>query len=350
MHHLTNGWTKSGTKALLIGFGATLALSACGSPSASETGSDSEESHELRAIGTLPIDNYGSEALTMFTEAVGETTDGSVAIEGFPAGQLYNDADAAEAIPSGAADMGIVQMDYWTGKSPLLGALYIPMIYDSKDHFYEAREGMQDALDQELQETANVKLVGWFNYAPQTIASTKEISTIEDFDGQKLRGWGEYSSGFLAAAGSDAVVMSSTEVYDAIQKGTIDGAMSAWTSMTGRSFYEVAPFMMDTPLQPVTAYAIVVNMDTWEKLSEDQQNAIVEAAEETDTWSDQAMDDLTAESIEFLKGEGTTITTVEGEAFKKIQESTVPELSELYLKNTNDDGQALLDIIEDTRG
>jgi TRAP-type C4-dicarboxylate transport system substrate-binding protein len=336
-------------KAVALGITAIVALTSCGA-SSGDANSDGGAIEELRAIGTLPIGSYGSEALELFKESVEGSTSGSVLIETFPAGQLYNDKDAAEAIPSGAADIGVVQMDFWTGKSPLLGALYIPMIYDDKEHFYAARAAMTEILDEELQGTANVKVVGWFNLTSQTIATSTQVSSSDDFSGQKLRGWGEYSSGFLQAAGADAVVMSSTEVYDGIQKGTIDGTMSAWGSMVDRSFYEVAPFMIDMSLQPSTAYAVVVNLDVWDRLSAEQQTALEAAGAEMDTWSDAEMETVTADSITALEAEGVTITTIEGDAFRQLRDDTVPELKERYLTNTNGEGAPLLDIIEDTRG
>ncbi|WP_256840337.1 TRAP transporter substrate-binding protein [Ornithinimicrobium faecis] len=322
-----------------------LLLAACGGTE----GGGSGDTTDLRAIGTLPIGNYGSDALEMMKESIEEQTDGSVTVTTFPAGQLYNDSAAVDAIPGGQADIGIVQMDFWTGKVNVLGALYIPMLYDSPSHFYDARAQMVDTLNENMQEHANSRIVGWFNYSPQTLVTSAPVNSVDDFTGMKIRGWGEYSSAFFDAAGADAVVMSAGDVYDAIQRGTIDGALSAWTSMEDRSFYEVGSYMYDANIQPVTAYALVINNDVWEGLSDEEQAAIQTAGEEMDQWSAEQMDTLTADSIEYVQEQGIEIIEWDESTFREIQDATLGELRELYEHNTGGEGAPLLDMVEDAR-
>lgn len=303
----------------------------------------------VRAIGTLPINSYGTTGLDDFKKSVEKSSNGSLKVETYPAGQLYSDKDAPNVIPNGSVDVGIVNTDFWTGKDPLVGILMIPMLYDSYEHFYSAREKMFDQLDKSLQKKANVKLIGWLNYSTQTIGSKSKIATIDDFPRKRMRGWGQYSSSFFKYAGSDTIVMGAGDVYDALAKGTIDGEMSAWVSQLDRKFYEVASYMTDMSLLPATSYAVVVNMNTWKKLSADQQKVMQSAATDLDKWSREKNKEDTDKSIALLKKRNVKITTITGSAYEKIRDKTLPQLKKEYLSETGEEGTALWETVERAR-
>ena len=304
---------------------------------------------KLIMIGTLPVNSYGTVALDDFKKKVEERTNGTVLIETFPAGQLYNDQDAVNVIPTGSADMGIVQLDFWTGKVPEIGALYIPMMFNDHEHYYRSRDAMMEILDEKLQQNGNVKIIGWFNYNDQTIISKKPIAKIEDFKGKRMRGWGQYSAAFFEYAGATPIAMAAGEVYDALAKGVIDGAMSTPASHVSRKFYEVAKNVTDMVLEPVTPYAILINVDSWNKLTDEQKQILTETAKEVDEWSKVELHKETEAAMKQLADLGVNIVKIEGEEYNRIRETVLPKLSELLISQTGETGQQLLDIIEEQR-
>ncbi len=316
---------------------------------ASDNAQKSGEQIKLKMIGTLPIKSFGTTALNDFKKNVEGASNGSIQVETFPAGQLYNDKDAVNVLPTGAVDIGMCQMDFWTGKVPLIGALYIPMLFDNYDHYYRSRDAISAQLDKSLQEKAHVKLIGWFNYNDQSIISKDPIRNINDFKGKRMRGWGQYSSAFFQYAGSTAVSMGAGDVYDALSKGAIDGAMSTAVSHLSRKFYEVAKNVTDMSLEPVTPYAILVNLDTWNKLSDDQKKILMDAGQKSDAWSRDEAQKETKTAMAQLKEKGVNIITIEGKDYKTIQDSVLPKLKDHFLSQTGDEGKALLQKVEDER-
>lgn len=299
----------------------------------------SQSVDKIRIIGTLPLGHHMTEALRVFKKEVEKTTDKKLKVDTFPAGQLYNDRDAVKVIPTGAVNMGVVQLDMWAGLVPSAGILYMPTYYKDLDHYYAIRKFVTPIITKDLAEKGNVKLLGWADYDAEALISKKEIRKLEDFKGTKLRGYGEYAASFLQAVGSSPVVMSSSEAYDAMSKGTIDGTMSGPTSHLSRKFYEVGKYLITQPsfIQPVLSYAILINLDTWKKLTPDQQQAVEQAADKVETFTRDAFQKASADAIVKLGENGLEIDEqIEPAEFDRIKQVVWPALEKKYREHVGE--------------
>src|SRR3546814_18318205 len=110
-----------------------------------------EPSQKIRIIGTLPLKSYATTAVQNFKKDVQKGTNSKLEVDIFPAGQLYNDVDAVKVIPTGAVDMGVVNLDFWTGLVPSAGILYMPTYYKNLKYFYAVRDYVTPILDKDLQ-------------------------------------------------------------------------------------------------------------------------------------------------------------------------------------------------------
>src|SRR3546814_19627275 len=116
----------------------------------------------------------------------------------------------------------------------------MPTYYKNLEYFYAVREYVTPILDKDLQKKAHVKLLGWYDYDQESLISTKKILQLEDFKGTTLRGYGQYAATFLQAVGSSPIVMRSTQDYDAMASGVIDGTMWGPHRHLHKKFTEVA--------------------------------------------------------------------------------------------------------------
>ncbi|TKR54461.1 hypothetical protein D7I39_15510 [Allopusillimonas ginsengisoli] len=329
----------------------TMAAIACSLASGAAWAQDVEK---IRIIGTLPLGHHMTEGLRIFKKEVEKSTDKKLKVDIFPAGQLYNDSDAVKVIPTGAVDMGVVQLDMWAGLVPSAGILYMPTYYNDLDHYYAVRDAVSPAIAQDLEEKGNVKLLGWADYDAEALISKKQIQKLEDFKGTKLRGYGEYAASFLQAVGSSPVVMSSSEAYDAMSKGTIDGTMSGPTSHLSRKFYEVGKYLITQPnfIQPVLSYAIMVNLDTWKKMSPEQQKAVEAAATKVQDFTREAFQEASAKAIVELEKNGLQINREIAPAeFERIKKAVWPVLEKKYSDQVGEaKAKPILDKVNELRG
>ena len=128
-----------------------------------------------------------------FAKLVTEMSDGRMAFEVFPVGTLFPIADGLEAVGAGVAEMGMLTGGYFAGKigpvasieSGVPGGLRTPL--ESFDFFYN--KGFID-IAREAYAPYGVFYLGP-QISPQwDIVSNKPISSIEDFQGLKIRAFG----------------------------------------------------------------------------------------------------------------------------------------------------------------
>lgn len=274
---------------LIIASVFILALAGCsGQKTAGEKKEkDPAEKITLRFPGTLPIEHQITKSQEMFKKLVEERTGGRVAVEIYPAGQLYSDKDLVDVVPRGGVEMAEVNTGMWTGLAPELGVFDMVGYFNDSQHLYRVQDDpeIRAVMEKALEQKANTKFIGWLAYPARGPLTVRPVEKLEDWKGLKVRAHSEWCSYWLKAMGASPVVMSSGEVYQALQRKTIDGVISGGTSYLQRKQHEVAKYGVDNIFLAEGIFAIVVNKDVWAKLPKDVQDAMLKAAGETTAWS-----------------------------------------------------------------
>ncbi|MBJ7536344.1 TRAP transporter substrate-binding protein [Marinomonas transparens] len=109
------------------------------------------------------------------------------------------------------------------------------------------------------------------------VITKKEIKSIDDFKGLKIRAPGAYGK-FLRNLGASPVSLAWGEIYTSLSTGVIDGSIgSNMIDHRDGNHVEVAKYMYKLPLAGAQVLPIIVNRNAWNKLTPDLQ-AIVQAA------------------------------------------------------------------------
>ena len=263
----------------------------------------------LRFASTLPLTHHVAQAGEMFAELVGEKTEGRVTIEHYPSGQLFAANDMRGAVATGALDMGMALNGLWS--SAAIGEIAdIPFFLGGYDHANEAfaRGGaIYEAYDEALGRTGMKPLL-FTNFGSffDVINNGRQLVEPGDFAGMQLRSPGAMGAQTLEALGASPVVMSPGEMYMGLQRGTIDGASTGVSSFQHRNLWEVGEFATVTGAT-MGILAVVVNRAAFERLSEESQAAILEAAAEVQDWSFARSEEEDMASLDFLREQGTSV-------------------------------------------
>src|SRR3546814_13695602 len=112
---------------------------------------------------------------------------------------------------------------------------------------------------------------------PQQIWLRDEISSIADLKGKKIRTWNKTQVQMLDLLGGSGVAITPAEVIPALQRGVVDGAVTAVIPAYDWKFYEVAKsgYMLNFTM---TDQIIAVNDNAFEALSEDTQKILTSTA------------------------------------------------------------------------
>lgn len=232
-----------------------------------------------------------------FRQLVWKKTNGNVRIDAFQAGELgFPVTEILEATSRGVVEMAIFYPNYKAAQDPVMalaGGRPGP-VYNFKEQ--QAQVNATKDLIEKSFGRFGVKYVGPMIYGePEILVTRKPVAALKDLRGKMLRASG-MAAEFYTAMGAQAMMMSSGELYQALQLGTIDGL--EWTDYTANyklGFHEVAKNVLE-PSKGVNLHSeaavhafLVVNPAVWGKLPKEYQKAIQEACDEAYRWSDSHM-------------------------------------------------------------
>jgi len=289
---------------------------------------------KIKMVGTLPVGHHLTNALNLYKQYVEQKSNGRVVVELYPAQQLYNDKDLVNFLPKGSVDMAIANMDMWVGLAPALGFFSMPVIFESDDHFLRVFHGPAgDILRDELQKI-RCKALGTTLYGTADMIFKTPMSNLEDARGKRVRSYGQSASYFLQALGMAPTMMSSGEMYDALQKGTIDGALSGLTSINSRKLYEVAKYIPDVRLSyNAGAFMTVANLKFYNNLPQDIQKILSDAAMEIETYTKKAAQEDTIKARNVLTANGVTFQKISDAELARWNKLAIPYMMSKYKDN-----------------
>lgn len=330
-------WTKKFAVAALA---AAMALTVAGCGGGDKK---AEEKVTLKMATALPSSHPLVKAMDVLKDKANEKSKGSVTIQIYPAGQLYNDKNMNDAIISGGIDMGLNTVGRWATIVPAMDIFDVPFIFPSYEKVDKAIDsGLGEKLGNELMKKGVRPLI-WADYGFVQYANNKKlVKTPADFDGLKIRGYSKYSAETIKAMGASSVTMGSSEVYMGIQRGTIDGQTSGTTAMRDRKMYEVHKYLTVTN-HASPEFIVAINEKSYSKLNANQKKALDAAAIEV---RDMIRANAKAEDLKALadlKAKGMEVYEVPENELQAWRDATKP-VWDLFIKENGKFGQELIDI------
>jgi TRAP-type C4-dicarboxylate transport system substrate-binding protein len=158
--------------------------------------------------------------------------------------------------------------------------------------------------------------IGWYDAGQRSIyTADKKVESPADMNGMKIRVQESPTSiSMIEAMGGAPTPMSYGEVYTSLQQGVIDGAENNETALTNSKHGEVAKAYTYTEHQYVPD-VLIVSTNMWDKLSEDQQKAVQDAAKASSESHKDAWAKAVEESIKASEKMGVTFYTIDKQAF-----------------------------------
>lgn len=284
-----------------------IVLTACGgsssqssTPSGGESGGG-DQVVEL-VLGGVTSDS-AKEAITFFAEKVAEYSNGTIKIIDFPDNQLGNDETRFEMTQTGECDISI-------GSTSSVAATYndfyiydVPFMFLNKNEVYDIGfngEAGKQILNG-LEELGLKGLAFWENGFRNLTTTNKEIKGIEDLNGLKIRTMeNDIHLAAWKAMGANPTPMAFSELFTALQQGTVDGQENPIGIIVGNGFEEVQKYLVMTE-HVYTPYYVVMNLDKYNSLTQEQKDALEKAMAEATLYQyerSQYYEDISIEDIE----------------------------------------------------
>ena len=325
-------FSKKATSRIAVLGAMGLLLSACASQAEvapttdSQADNQGEQSAEVEVI-TLDFstqsvpDDHHTQAIYKFAELVSESTGGRLEITVHDSGSLMDQNTEQDAIQRGDVDMVYTSPQWIQGQVPEVGLLGVPYMIKDLDHLYAVH-------DSEIGEELYALVVEELGIRPLTsmylgarqlnlAASVNRIETPDDLAGVNLRvpdadAWIEMGE----ALGANPTPVAFSELYLALETGTVDGQDNPLSTTINAAFYEVTgQIALSNHL--INDVWPTINEATWQSLDAELQTAITDAWVEARAFGTGIALENEAAAVAFLEEAGLEVYTPDVDAFRE---------------------------------
>ena len=222
--------------------------------------------------------------------------------------------DQPEALVRGLFDVWYGAPNYWAG--------VVPGGYFSELSPYEIPDNGPGselfAFISRMFEKHGVRYLGHYSGEPHTgnhfMYTQKKISGLGDLKGRKIR-VPPLTRFFVKAIGAEPVTLPPSEVYLALERGTVEGfTWPYYDGFTAFGWHKISKFVIAHPLYR-NGISVKMNLAKWNKLSGDAKKAMMDAVGRTQAWSQGWVSAFQATQLkDMLKGGMKLVTFSDKEA------------------------------------
>lgn len=323
---------KKVMSALLAG-AMLFALAACGNNSSNggnggnasggnNGGGNSGAVIELR-MGNATSSSAKDAVTEVFIPKVEEYSNGTIKITHFPDNQLGNDEQSFAMAQTGECDIAVGSTSSVATTYNDLYLYDIPYMFLNKQEVYEVGfngEAGKAILDG-FSGYGLKGLAFWENGFRNVTTNNKDIAAVADLNGLKIRTMAnEIHLEAWKAMGANPTPMAFGELFTAMQQGTVDGQENPLGIITGNKFEEIEKFCTLTE-HVYTPYYVVMNLEKWNSLTAEQQDALTRAMEETTQRQYELSQKYEDEAVGVMEAAGCKVRTLTDEEKLSFKEA-----------------------------
>ena len=276
-------------------------------------------------------------ALEFFKKDLAERTNGAIDVQIFASETLGSEIDNITSIHQGTAEM-VVSGDSMVNWAPFAAALGLPYALSGYDAMIKAVEDPEigGAIAQNIVDNALLRPVGYFLRSARNLTSNKKVEKYADLRGLKMRiANNPVHQKLWNAFGASANPMNFSEVFSALQNGTIDAQENPYAQIIAANLFEVQKYLVKTEHVYSWIY-VLIGEELWQSLPQDQRDAIVASGKAMSAFQRDYHLKEVSQQEEFLKGRMEFIDIDKApfveEAKKVMKDVLEPELFAIYEK------------------
>ncbi len=272
-------------------------------------------------------DDAHTKGMVVFAEEVAKLSNGTMKVEVFPSGQLFTQDGEQAAIRRGNVDMIYSGPNWLAEFVPYMSMFAAPYMFKDYNHMSSTFNGdIGQKIFDDIAAQTGMRPLGAFYLGTREVNLRdigREVMTPADMKGVKLRMPNSPTWLFMGETlGANPTPLAFSEVYLALQTGTIDGQDNPLPTDKNAKFYEVTKYIVLTDhfINPIFP---TINEAKWQSLSSEQQGIIMQALETAREFVDNLNLEQEAELLDFFVEKGMTIITPDKQAFIDFSQKMV---------------------------
>lgn len=220
------------------------------------------------------------QAALKFKELAEKLLPGKVKIEVYPNSQLFGDGKEMEALALGDVHFIAPSLAKFSKYTKQIQVFDLPFLFQdvaAVDRFQHSKDGQ--ALLHSMENRNYLGLAYWHNGMSQVSANTPLVKP-EDAKGLKFRIQpSDIMKASYEGVGANVQKLAFSEVYQALQVGTVNAQENTWSNIYSKKFHEVQKHFTETNGR-VIDYMVLVNLKWWKGLPADIRDGLSKAMAE----------------------------------------------------------------------
>lgn len=304
-------------------------LTGCSSNNTAQNTNDSNEYQKIQLVMAVngTDTQIDSKVANKFAELVAAESNGNVTISVYPNDQLAsgNATKGIEMLAVGAVDLAAYATSVMAALDEQIGIATIPYTFNNYEEAKQVIDTSGGKYYEKLLANKGITYLGSFHNGFRQISNNKhEIRTPEDVQGLKIRvPGGEVYMDFFSTLGADPIAMSWSEVFTAIQQGTIDGQENGVSITKSAKMNEVQKYIT------IWNYSyendlFVANSKIWNTLEPKTQELLRQKAKEACNWGRQQVENEEEGIIAEFEADAINVTRLTPEELNVFKTAVQP--------------------------
>ncbi|MEI3855386.1 MULTISPECIES: TRAP transporter substrate-binding protein [Ensifer] len=286
-----------------------------------------------------------------FAELVKNKSGGKIEVKLFPGGTLGGDVQTVSALQGGVIEMTVLNAGILANNVKQFGAVDLPFLFDSGAEADKVMDGpFGESLIKLLPDTGLVGL-GYWELGFRNLTNNRHpVTKLEDIKGLKIRTiQSPIPIELFNTLGANAVPLPYTELYTALETGTVDGQENPAANILNAKFYEVQKYMTLTRHQ-YNPQIVLVSKKFWDGLNDEEKAVLEAAATEARDYQRKVSREADAAALDEIRKTGMEVSEFSPEETQKLRDAVKPVIEKFSAEIGAETVQALFKEISVARG
>jgi TRAP-type C4-dicarboxylate transport system substrate-binding protein len=223
-----------------------------------------------------PATNFQTVNAQEFSKCVATSTNGEINIVLHPNGALFKGNDIKRAVQTGQTQIGERLLSSHENENAVFGTDSIPFVATSYDASVKLYQAARPELNKVLEEQG-LKLLYSVPWPPQGLYFKREVATVADMSGVKVRSYNKATARLAELTGMAPISIEAAEISQAISAGVINSLItSAVTGQDSKVWEQLSHFYQVNAWMPRNT--VIINKGIWDGLPDGTKKAISDCA------------------------------------------------------------------------
>src|SRR5215217_3721918 len=265
-----------------------------------------------------------------FAQQVKERTNGDVTIKIYPNNSLIEDPEQQfQAMEQGTTQMSVYPLDYASGDVPEFSITLMPAMVRNHTQAQNWQDAKIGRKVEEMAEENGIKILTWvWNAGAVGVKEGPAVVSPDDVrSGMVTRAAGPRVEQMLERVGFGLASMDSSEIYNAMQTGTLDSAITSTSSFSSYRLYEQVN-SYTSPTGGNTFWfmfePLIISMEEFEQLTPEQQKIFEEEGAELQEYAYTASEEDDVRVDKEFEEAGVKVVPMDAKSFAEWQQVSQP--------------------------